>query len=189
MKTFRLLSASLLLGALTGCASLTPPQASVPQTGADIPAGWLLDLPSDAGANLGWAALYDDPLMLDYLRQAETENFDIRTAQTRIAGAEADLRRAAAQLKPRFDASASATGSALLSEIDDPFDSYGLGISGRWDPDIFGQTQTIIDGSRANLRVQEALAEDTRQAVLAATAVKHLLFRINMFELQRACGA
>ena len=157
------------VSAMTACASLAPPQSAVPQTGADIPASWLLELPSNSANVMTWSALYDDPILLSYLRRAASENYDIRTAQTRVTGAEAELRRSAARLKPRFDASASATGSALLSDIDDPFDSYGLGISGRWDPDIFGQTQTIIDGSRASLRAQEALLADTRQAVLAAT--------------------
>jgi len=157
------------LGTLCACASLTP-QTTLPALGTDVPAAWLLPLASDSQVSLGWAALYDDPILQTYLNQAANANFDIRIAQTRIAGAEADLRRSAARLKPRFDASASVTGSALLSDIDDPFDSYGLGVSGRWDPDVFGQTQTIIDGSRAALAVQEALAADTYQAVMAATA-------------------
>ena len=170
MKILHIASASLILCGLSACASLAPPKTDMPELGADVPASWLLELPRGVESNAGWASLYDDPILLDYLRLASTENFDVRTAQIRVVGAEAELRRSAARLKPRFDASASATGSALLSEIDDPFDSYGLGVSGRWDPDIFGQTKTIIDGSRAALRAQEALAEDTRQAVLAATA-------------------
>jgi outer membrane protein TolC len=72
-------------------------------------------------------------------------------------------------LKPSLNAGASASGTALFNDIDTPFDSYGLDLSGRWDPDIFGQTQAGVDGSRANLRAQEALAADTRQAVLGAT--------------------
>jgi len=160
---------AISLSALASCASLSLPQQVTPSLGADIPASWLLDLPSDGAAISAWSTLYQDPILLEYLREASAQNFDIRTAQTRVAGAEAELRRSAARLKPRFDASASASGSALLGDIDDPFDSYGLGLSGRWDPDIFGQTRTIIDGSRAILRAQEALLADTRQAVLAAT--------------------
>ena len=169
MKYLSHFSAAIAFGLLSACASLMPPKSIIPATGVDIPADWLLELPSDNANALRWSELYNDPILLSYLRRAAEENYDIRTAQNRVTGAEAELRRSAARLKPRFDASASATGSALLSDIDNPFDSYGLGISGRWDPDIFGQTQTIIDGSRASLRAQEAFLADTRQAVMAAT--------------------
>jgi len=164
------LSAAIAFAGLSACASLSPPQSAMPQMGVDIPASWLLSLPGDGTNISSWSAIYDDPILLDYLRKASSENYDIRTAQARVTGAEAALRQSAARLKPRFDASASVSGAALLSEIDDPVDSYGLGISGRWDPDVFGQTRTIVDGSRAALRAQEALLADTQQAVLAATA-------------------
>lgn len=169
ISTLRRFIVTASFGVLSACATLSPPQTDMPLSGADVPAEWLLDLPTDTGDALSWAELYDDPILLAYMQDAATQNFDVRTAQTRVTGAEAELRRAGARLKPRFDASASATGSALLSDIDNPFDSYGLGLSGRWDPDVFGQAKTAIESSRANLRTQEALAADTRQAVIAAT--------------------
>ncbi len=174
IKPLRIFLGSVAFSALSACASLSTSQTEVPNTAIDVPAEWLLDLPSDSGVTLSWGELYDDPILLNYLREVAAENFDIRTAQIRVISAEAELKRAAARLKPRFDASASASGSALLSDIDDPFDSYGLSVSGRWDPDIFGQTRTIIESSRASLRAQEALAVDTRQAVLAATARSYI---------------
>lgn len=168
----RRLALTLTASLLASCATLSPPQTAVPTLGADIPQSWLLTAtqPPKGTALSSWRAVYDDPILLDYLQRAADANFDIRIAQSRVLGAQADLARSAARLKPRFDASASATGSAVLGDIDDPFDSYGLGLSGRWDPDVFGQTQTIIDGSRAALAVQQALSDDTRQAVLATTA-------------------
>ncbi len=170
MPTLRLLLVCSVFSALSACASLSSPvQTDMPAAGVDIPPSWLLDLPSGSNAVQDWSELYDDPILLKYLSIAEAQNFDIKIAQTRVIGAEAELRRAAARLKLRFDASASASGSALLSDVDDPVDSYGLSLSGRWDIDIFGQTQTLIEGSRASLHAQEALAADTRQAVLGAT--------------------
>ena len=169
MPTLRVLLASAALSALSACASLTPPQTNMPAAGTDVPESWLLELPTDGNQPVDWADLYDDPILLRYLTVAEAQNFDIKTAQKRVIGAEANLRRAASRLKPSLSAGASASGTALFSDLDDPFDSYGLDVSGRWDPDIFGQTRTEIDNSRANLRAQEALAADTRQAVLGAT--------------------
>jgi NodT family efflux transporter outer membrane factor (OMF) lipoprotein len=160
--------ASILV--LSACASLSESVSGTTQSDQVIPSGWLLTLSSDNVGATQWSALYDDPLLSKYLQKAESANYDIRQAQTLVRRAEADLKRSAARLKPSFNGSATASASALLSDIDDPSDSYGLSLSGRWDPDIFGQTQTLIDGSRAALQLQQALAEDTRQAVLAATA-------------------
>lgn len=162
--------AAIALSMLAGCSTFSKPELETPVIGQTIPSNWLLELPSDSGTRLPWALIYDDPYLLKYLDQALSENFDIKIAQTRISAAEAELRRASARLKPRFDLGASGSASALLSDLDNPFDSYGLNISGRWDPDIFGQTQSIVDESSANLRVQEALSKDTKQAVLATTA-------------------
>ncbi|WP_189585189.1 TolC family protein [Litorimonas cladophorae] len=169
MKPLRRLLVTAAFGTLSACASLSPPQTNMAEMAADIPATWLLDLPSDTTGPQGWANLYDDPILLRYLDMAAAQNFDVKSAQTRVIAAEAELRRAAARLKPQLDASASASGGAILSDIDNAFDSYGLGLSGRWDPDVFGETKTIIESSRANLRAQEALAADTRQAILAST--------------------
>lgn len=156
-------------GALAACTHFSLPETPVPARAADIPQTWFLGAADPEGAS-AWSDIYDDPLLLGYLQQALAENYDIAAAQSRVLGAQADLKRAAASLKPRFDASASGSASSVLSDIDSIFDSYGLGVSGRWDPDVFGQTQTIVEGSRAALELQNALAEDTRQAVLAATA-------------------
>lgn len=169
MPFLRFLLTSAVLSTLTACTTLSPPPSQSVETGVDIPSAWLLELGSDMGLSVSWANLYDDPILLRYLSVADAQNFDIKTAQKRVIGAEAELRRAASRLKPNLTASGSASGSAILKTIDNPLDSYSLGLNGRWDPDIFGQTRTAVDGSRANFLAQEALAADTRQAVLAAT--------------------
>ena len=169
MRYLRLLLVTAAIGALSACASLSPAKTEMPTAATDVPASWLLELPTDGNQPVDWADLYDDPILLRYLTVADAQNFDIRTAQKRVIGAEAELRRASSRLKPTLDAGGSASATALFSDIDDPFDSYGLDVSGRWNPDIFGQTRAAIDNSRANLRAQEALAADTRQAVLGAT--------------------
>jgi len=167
------LLATLMFGsfiAFSGCSSFSKSVLETPAIGQDIPSGWRQELPSDRNTSLPWVSIYDDPYLLKYIDIAVSENFDIKIAQSRILGAEAELKRSSARLKPRFDLGASGSASALLSDIDNPFDSYGLNVSGRWDPDIFGQSQSVIDGATANLLAQEALSRDTRQAVIATTA-------------------
>ena len=174
MPALRVLLFTAAFSALSACASLAPPKTDMPATATDVPASWLLELPSDGNQPMDWAELYNDPILLRYLKVAEAQNFDIKTAQKRVIGAEAELRRAASRLKPSLNAGGSASGTALFSDIDNPFDAYGLDLSGRWDPDIFGQTRAGINGSRANLRAQEALAADTRQAILGATGRSYI---------------
>lgn len=158
---------------LSGCATFSAPDLSdrlAAQAAASIPGEWLLSVPTSTTTAEGWAGLYDDPILLDYLKLAQMQNFDLRIARARIIESEANLKRSKSRLAPQISGNGSAGVSAILADIDDPFDSYGLGLSGRWDPDIFGQTEAIIDGSRASLIITEASAADTRQAVLAQTA-------------------
>ncbi|WP_371396788.1 TolC family protein [Fretibacter rubidus] len=167
------LVSSVAAMSFAGCATLSPNDLGETLTAdaaVSIPNNWLLDVPATTARAEGWAALYDDPTLLDYLKIAEVQNYDLRIARARVTAAEADLKRANTRLSPQISGSASAGVSAVVDSLDDPFDSYGLGLSGRWDPDIFGQTQTIIDGSRAALKIAEASEADTRQIILAQTA-------------------
>ena len=173
--TFRHVLLSGICLTFAACASVSSTETDLDNLNESIPAEWLLELPSDNGPVLSWIDLYGDPILQDYLILAAEKNYDIRIAQTRVRRAEAELDRAKAQLIPRLDLTASASGSALLSDIEDPFDSYGLNLSGRWDPDVFGQNRTNIAASRASLLAQDALEADTRQAVLASTARAYIL--------------
>jgi len=91
MKYLSHFSAAIAFGLLSACASLMPPKSIIPATGVDIPADWLLELPSDNANALRWSELYNDPILLSYLRRAAEENYDIRTAQNRVTGAEAEF--------------------------------------------------------------------------------------------------
>jgi NodT family efflux transporter outer membrane factor (OMF) lipoprotein len=141
-----------------------------------------LDLPDDASQVSNWQELYEDPILDRYLAKALSDNFDLRIARTRLRESVASLQRSSSLLKPRINASTSASGVAVVGTLDEIFDSYGIGSSGSWDPDIFGQTKAGIDQSRANLAAQEALTEGTRQSILAQTARAYI--RVVEAELQ-----
>ena len=158
---------------LSSCASVThlsETEANISTMEASIPSGWLLDLPDDASRVSNWQDLYEDPILDQYLAQALIENFDLRIARMRLKESASNLKRSSSLLKPRINASTSASGVAVVGSLENIFDSYGAGLSGSWDPDIFGQNKAGVDQSRANLAAQEALTEGTRQSVLAQTA-------------------
>ena len=68
MKYLPRISAALALSLLSACATMTP-QTDMPAAGQDIPANWLLKLPEDGGNIANWSAIYDDAILLDYLRE------------------------------------------------------------------------------------------------------------------------
>lgn len=158
---------------LTSCASVTPSsqtQSRIANAENGIPNTWLLDLPDDASQVSNWQDVYEDPVLERYLAKALIENFDLRIARTRLQESTSNLKRASSFIKPRISASTSASGVAVVGSLDDIFDSYGVGISGSWDPDIFGKVKADIDQSQAALAVQQALTEGTRQSILTQTA-------------------
>ncbi len=170
MNKYCSLAAILLLSA---CASVTPMSDThdkINLAQSNIPQNWLLPLPDDLSQISTWQQIYDDPLLNGYLNIALTENYDLRIAQTRLAQSAASLRRAHALLRPRINASTSVSGVALIGSLDNITDSYGIGLSGSWNPDIFGQNRAGVDQSRADLAAQKALTEGTRQSILAQTA-------------------
>lgn len=176
MNKFKSVSVGAML-LLSACASLSPPDLAETEIDARnnaIPSQWLLAVNTDGASPARWSSLYNDPLLLEYLKTAKAENFDIRIARSRIESAEASLRRAQARLKPRIDSGASFSGSALLGDVENVSDSYGLDISGRWNPDVFGQIGLGVESSRANLKAQEALSADVTQTLLAATATAYI---------------
>jgi len=161
---------SLLL--LTACASVTPQSethARMTTAEARIPSGWLLNLPDDASQVANWKNVYEDTVLERYLTKAQADNFDLRIAQARLQESAANLQRSSSLLKPQISASTSASGVAVVGSLDDIFESYGTGISGNWDPDIFGQIKANIDQSRAALAAQEA-AQTARAYVRAVEA-------------------
>lgn len=167
----KLLSVALLL--LCGCASYTPTQnARVAQARIEskIPTHWLHRVPNALQQTNTWTQIYDDPLLAKYLEQAARANLDIHITQTHVRQSEANLRQSKSLLLPRLDASLSASGAALLKNLDNPSENYGSNFSGFWDPDIFGKNKAVIAASQAQLMAQNALADKTRQSVLAQTA-------------------
>ncbi len=172
MNKYKVISC-LLAVTISACASNIPKDYAfdkITQADQYIPNDWLLKVRDETSDPTQWGQIYNDPILHEYLRRAKTVNFDIRIAHSRVEQAEASLKRASAQLKPRIDMGATASGTALLKNLGGAVDVYNLGLNGRWDPDIFGQTRLNIEQSRASLASQKALTADTVQAVLASTA-------------------
>ncbi|HHL42561.1 MAG TPA: TolC family protein, partial [Hellea balneolensis] len=172
MNKYKILTCGLAIF-LCACASNIPKNLALEKiTHADqqIPDGWLLPVKEKTSDPAEWAQIYDDPILVAYLRRAKKVNFDIRIAQSRVEQAEADLKRARSLFKPRADVSVTASGASPVKDLGNIADAYTVGMNGRWSPDVFGKTRLVAEQSRAALAAQKALSADIAQAVLASTA-------------------
>ncbi len=178
MSKLHLITICFFALSLGGCASLSKQSSvdtQIEQADATIPNAWLLPLNSDFSNPADWARIYNDPLLLSYIQMAARQNYDIRLARTRVDAAEAAVRRARAGLWPLVGASLSASGLMQIGDTDTNDDSYGAGLSASWDPDLFGVNKAVVRGAKADQAVQVALAEDTKQRILALTARSYII--------------
>ena len=134
MSSHKMVGCMLVL-ALSACASTTSKNfaaETITQANQHIPDSWLLDLTDNISNPSRWGDIYDDPILEKYLRQAQANSFDVRIAQSRVAQAEASLKRASSRLKPSLDLRASASGASVFEDVGNITDAYSLGLNGRW---------------------------------------------------------
>ncbi|PHR91759.1 MAG: hypothetical protein COA69_11285 [Robiginitomaculum sp.] len=169
MKKYSLLSLTVLV--VSGCAHMDKAALNLQISDARsaVPVVWQVEgVGEDVARAQGWAGLFVDPVLSRYIHTAEQENFDIDQARLRVAQSEALLARSRGGLLPQITGNVQVNGSAPLDDLDVFSDSYGSGISARWNPDIFGGLKAGVRQSQASLEAQKASARDVRQAVLAS---------------------
>ena len=166
-------SATLLVSGFVLAACQTPVDQSVFNTveteAISVPTDWQNDTEA-APLAADWVDLFDDPILRDYLNQAEAENLDLRLAEARLRQSEASLRQSRALLGPSVSADLSAAGVAELADLGDTSDSGSGTLSASWDPDVFGVNRATVRAAEAQLQVQQASNERLRRVILAQTA-------------------
>ena len=156
-----------------------------------------------------WWQNWHDPVLSSLIEQGMANGYDIKTAQSRLAEAQAQARLARADLNPK--AGLSAQASYRKSNADNPLsesaraalsrlpENGGLdqdrlsgsstllvgGFSASWEPDIFGQKRSDADAAQAAaLGVQEQYYG--AQVLLAADIAEHYFQARAMQAQQRA---
>ncbi|MCF6329272.1 MAG: TolC family protein, partial [Henriciella sp.] len=165
------LAALALLLAVTACANFDRAayEARLESLTLSLPSDWQ-GVGDEASRPQNWQSLFDDPLLVTYLGEAEAFNSDLEEAAARVRAAAAELLQSNTLLRPAVSAELSAAGFAGLANLDATSESYGSGLSASWAPDIFGLARARIRQSEALFRLQEANAERLRRVVLAQTA-------------------
>ena len=151
----------------------TPPAAAAPFVSA-TPTVASPDAPPDA-----WWRLYDDPVLDGLVKDALTENEDLKVAAANLLKAQGVLLQARAGLFPSTTLTAndlwgvSSTEQLLASLSNQPaqrgwFASGGLGVS--YEVDIWGRIRRSIEAARADAEATAEAQNVVRITVAAETA-------------------
>ncbi len=158
--------------AVSACARIDRPalEARITSANDGIPTDWqIAGTPNTIRAE-NWLTLFDDPILADYLQQAEAANYDLRQARVNLAQSREAVVQARSALLPTVNASGGFAASTLLEDLDDINDSSNSALSFFWDPDIFGVRRANVRQAQAAERAQQAVAFNIRQQVLASVA-------------------
>jgi len=125
----------------------------------DVPADFQWQLPTDQAAefgDLGWWAVYRDPLLQRALRSALDNNLDVRIAAARIEQAQAIANSTRLQYWPQLALDTSAERGktsfyALLPEQARIGAIYTAGIDASYELDIWGRLRRLNEAARADL--------------------------------------
>jgi multidrug efflux system outer membrane protein len=174
----RALIALLFASALSGCATLEPayqrPAAPVP---AAFPQGGVYGQGAAVtSAPLGWEQAFGDPRLQGLIRQALTQNRDLRATIANVAAAHAEFEIQHSQLFPTVDASGAVTwsrtplavaqGGAGSGHEDLRTISADVGVSA-WEIDLFGRLRSL---SKEAFEQYLATDEGRRSAQLSLIA-------------------
>lgn len=154
--------------ALAGCAV---PRGSPPamMSAQPVPDQWALAEPGGAAIPLDryWVML-DDPLVEDYVAQAQGNNLDLAQAVARLRAARAGLRQARAARVPTITANGGARRDVGDFATDDVL--FSVGGDASWEADLFGRIDASVDAARGDLQAAGYSLGDLERVIVAQVA-------------------
>jgi NodT family efflux transporter outer membrane factor (OMF) lipoprotein len=155
--------------ALGGCelgpnyhAPATPGSAAGPFVSTALPAASTDPLPND------WWRLYQDPVLDGLVREALTENNDLKVAAANLAYAQGVLSEARAGFFPSTNLSAGYDRAKAVQEK--PATAYSAGFIAAYQVDLFGRIRRTAESAHASAQAAEAAQNAVRVTVAAETA-------------------
>jgi NodT family efflux transporter outer membrane factor (OMF) lipoprotein len=139
-----------------------------------------------------WWKHFHDPVLDQLIAKAIAGNWDLKIAETRIAGARAAQATAFNGLLPTVntDASFEREGNRLAFpatpgfSLAKPFDVYQTGFDATWELDLFGGQKRALESAGAELQAAEATRDDARVSLLAEVARTYV--DIRQYQMQLA---
>ena len=173
------LAVALLAGLLlSGCASLAPLAAPLPET--PTPAAWLGATPPAAAGQAAtdlaaWWQRFNDPMLTALVTEALQANTSVRSAQAALQQARAQRDVQQAGMGP----SVGATGSARRGKSggNDATNSFQAGFDASWEPDVFGGNRAALSASEADVQASATSLANVQVSLAAEVAVTTIELR------------
>lgn len=124
---------------------------------------------------LGWWKQFQDPMLESLIERAMQSNLDLKTAQSRIREARANLWFSEGGLWPSVTAAGSQRrlrgSNGTKSEL------YTAGLDAAWELDFFGGQRRAIEASEALVRFEEETLRDVWVTLTAEIALNYITLR------------
>jgi outer membrane protein, multidrug efflux system len=181
-----LLTVLLTVQLLGGCAAVGPTYEAPQAKDFNLASQWQAPVPkTDATAlnNLkDWWASFNDPLLLDLISKAQTNNPNIAAAAARIDGARASLKAAGASQLPSVNGN---VGLQRQAQLNSPIATVGqIGVDAGWEIDLFGSVRRGVNSAQAQLQAREFDWHDARTSIAAEVASLYIALKACEASLQ-----
>ena len=157
-----------------GCASVSATTNSYLNRGAEMlpeaPGAWATQLNKSAPDG-DWVAQFESQQLLQVVEEALLANPDIESATATWRAARASARAEQGRALPSLSGSASAGANEYGDDlILQSGESYGLGLSASWEPDIWGQVSSRVGAAKADLAASRADLEALQLSIVGAAS-------------------
>lgn len=177
MARFVLLLPIALLPACSVGPHYVQTEPAVPASFASIPGTATV-----ATVDAEWWALFRDPMLVELIDRAESQNRDLRVAEARLLEARSLWTAARFDLAPIATSRAAYTnlqtsGSRSTFDNGRNYDLHEVGLDATWELDLFGRVRHSIKAARATEEAVAAQRDALLLSVRAEVALHYLLLR------------
>ena len=175
---------------LAGCAvgpNYRRPAVDAPSNFREAPA-----LSTNSLADLPWWKMFNDETLQALIRTAVTNNYDIRTAITRVEQARAIAAQNRALFFPQINYQAeagrgkNAFGNAPFSTSGQTVDAFVLAGNTSWEIDLWGRIRRLNEAARAQLLAQQEARRGVMITVISEVAAAYFQLLALDLELEIA---
>jgi len=139
-----------------------------------------------------WWTVFNDPMLDQFIAQAEKSNLDLRVAVARVKEARAQLGVATGQKIPVIDAVGSGTHAQTSGNLGAgdgiTQTTYSAGLDASWEIDLFGRISRTIEAAAADYQASEEDRIDVMITMYAEVARTYLSIRTLQARLTASKG-
>ena len=133
--------------------------------------------PGESIADLPWWEVFHDPVLIDLIDSALVNNREVKTALARITEAEAQLGIVRADLWPRINYGANASGDATTVDGDEFDGDITAALSASYIVDLWGRVRRSNEAAVQGLLATEEAYRAVTLTLIASVAKAYILLR------------